>query len=250
MPTALKDPEPMRILRDLIESLPDLPVKKAVMGVFDTAVFTSRWGIASTIKPRSCMPRHAGVKGCGRLEEIPASELAGYSLSENPLEASLGMAAINSALHLDEGDFTEMNAAELLAKKGAGRDVAVVGNFPFLGKIRGVARSLSVVEQNPGPGDLPEGMAGEVLPAAEVVAITSTSLTNHTFESLMSCIKPSAFVMLMGPSTPLSAKLFDHGIHALSGTVVVDEDLMLSYLLQGASYRDLQGVRRVTMMKD
>jgi len=34
------------------------------------------------------------------------------------------------------------------------------------------------------PGDVPAGQADEVLPQADVVALTGTSLINHTFDDL------------------------------------------------------------------
>ncbi|MFO8011204.1 MAG: DUF364 domain-containing protein [Dehalococcoidia bacterium] len=42
------------------------------------------------------------------------------------------------------------------------------------------------------------------MPRADVVAITSTSLINHTFEDLIQLCDANALVIMLGPSTPLS----------------------------------------------
>jgi uncharacterized protein (DUF4213/DUF364 family) len=85
-----------------------------------------------------------------------------------------------------------------------------------------------------------------------VVAITGTSLINHTFEGLVQLCRPEAFVLVLGPSTPLSPLLFHYGVHALSGTVVDDVDEVLRYVEQGATFRQIHhhGVRLLTMCRE
>jgi uncharacterized protein (DUF4213/DUF364 family) len=124
--------------------------------------------------------------------------------------------------------------------------VAVVGHFPFLPRLREAARALWVLEQRPGPGELPATAAPEVIPRADVVAITSSTLINHTLDGLLGLCRSDAFVMLLGPTTPLSAILFDYGIHILSGVRVVDEAALLRTVGEGAIFRQVEGVRRVT----
>jgi len=60
-----------------------------------------------------------------------------------------------------------------------------------------------------------------------VVAITGTSLTNHTLEHLLELCDPKAYIVMLGDTVPLSPVLLDYGVHALSGTRVVDADLAL-----------------------
>jgi len=75
--------------------------------------------------------------------------------------------------------------------------------------VREVAGRLWVLERRPVEGDLPAEMAAEVLPQADVAAITGTSLINHTFEGLMKLCRPDALVIVLGPTAPLSPVLFD-----------------------------------------
>ena len=174
------------------------------------------------------------------------------ALSNSLLEASIGMAAVNSLLEVDERRLKEQNAFALLAEKGAGRDVAIVGHFPFVEELRKVARRLFVLEQHPRQGDLPAHKAQDVLPRCQVIGITGTAFINHTLEELLGLCPADSFVMLVGPTTPLTPILFDHGISALSGSLVVDEEEALRYIAQGATFRQLHrhGIRLVTMTKD
>ncbi|RPJ85231.1 MAG: hypothetical protein EHM13_01745, partial [Acidobacteria bacterium] len=73
-------------------------------------------------------------------------------------------------------------------------------------------------------------------------AITGSTLVNHTLDGLLALASPGAFVILMGPSTPLSPVLFDHGVHVVAGAVIEDEAVAIPALTQGASFRRLPGL--------
>lgn len=56
--------------------------------------------------------------------------------------------------------------------------------------------------------------------------------------------------MILGPSTPLSPLLFQHGIHFLSGARVEDEETAVLTIQQAASLPQVKGVRLLTMKKE
>jgi uncharacterized protein (DUF4213/DUF364 family) len=116
-------------------------------------------------------------------------------------------------------------------------------------KVREVAQTCWVLELSPGPGDLPAERAPEIIPQADVVAITGMTLINGTFEALAALPRPGAFVVVLGPSTPLSPLLFDHGVDAISGAVVVDIPAALAAISQGANFRQVPGKRLLTMAR-
>ena len=87
----------------------------------------------------------------------------------------------------------------------------------------------------------------DLIPQADVVGLTSSALINHTFDGLLSLCRPDAFVVALGPTTPLSPVLFDHGVHVLAGSDVVDEAAALYTIGQGASFREIQGVLRIAL---
>jgi uncharacterized protein len=249
----------MDIVDRLLSSVEqDAPVQQIVVGAFWTAVVLEgsppRCGLASTLHAQETGP-WPPVVDAGRLLDRSGLELAALLRSERILEASIGMAALNALLRLAVRDETlpEVNAEEIIVERGAGRRVAIVGHFPFIERVRTTAAGCWVLELNPGPGDLPASEAAQVLPVADVVALTGTSLLNHTFDELMALCRPGAFVLLLGPSTPLSPVLLETGLAGLSGTRVDEPGRVLRAVAQGATFRQVKrngGLRLLTMLHE
>ncbi|MFH1799311.1 MAG: DUF364 domain-containing protein [Candidatus Omnitrophota bacterium] len=240
----------MKILDDLISPLNlDAPVREIRQGVFHTGVLTRHCGLAATLPKDALRQEPPLVKEAGFLLSKAPRELVKLAYSESILEAAIGMAAINSLIEIDEDSCVELNAAELILEKGEGKRVAIVGHFPFVPKVRQQARELWIIEKNPKRGDFTEADADRLIPRADVVAITGTALTNHTLESLLKLCDPQAYVIMLGDTVPLCPILFDYGVDALSGTKVVDTELALRCVSQGANFRQIKGTRRLTMVK-
>jgi uncharacterized protein (DUF4213/DUF364 family) len=126
-----------------------------------------------------------------------------------------------------------------------------VGHFPFVPRLRPRLGELHVLERNPQEGDLPEQAAPQVLPRAEVVAITGMAMVNHTLEDLLELCAPDAVVLVLGPSTPLSPLLFDCGVDLLCGAVVTAIGPVIRAVAQGADFHQVHrtGVRLVTISR-
>jgi uncharacterized protein (DUF4213/DUF364 family) len=236
------------IMDDLISSLSgDSVVRDVHTCVFWTAVLSKHCGLASTFhEPHAA---HRPVRKTGNLTSLSALELAQYARSENVLEASIGMAAVNSLIDIDEAKCVGENAFDVLARKGRNRNVAIVGHFPWTPELRRIARNLWVIEQRPQEGDLPAQAAEELLPQADVVGITGTSFINHTIDRLLE-LSENSFVVVLGPTTPLSPVLFGCGVDILAGVKVVEPDKTIRSISQGAMFKQVEGVRLVTMAKE
>jgi uncharacterized protein (DUF4213/DUF364 family) len=238
----------MKILDDLIGSLRgDAPVRDLRVGRFWTAVWSRECGLAST--PGTGEHEHGShfIEEAGRLTGRNALELAKLSYSGSPLEAGIGVAAVNSLLEVDEARCVELNAGDLLLERGRGRQVALVGHFPFVPALREAAAHLWVLELHPQEDDVQASEAGAILPQADLVAITGSTLINHTLENLLSLCRRDSFVVVLGPTTPLSPVLFDHGADVISGTRVVDAELAVRCVSEGATFRQIRGIRKLTM---
>ncbi|MBN1220689.1 MAG: DUF364 domain-containing protein [Anaerolineae bacterium] len=240
----------MNILDDLLASLPgeDAPVCTVLVGAHWTMVCSRHCGLASTIighKPHG----HEKVRDAGRLHLKSARELAEYARSDNPLEASLGVAAINSLLEIDEQSAVEINAGDVLLERGRGKNVALVGHFPFIPQLHQVAGQLWVIEQHPAEGEHSAEAATALIPQAEVVAITGTALINHTLDGLLALRQPNALVIVLGPSAPLSPVLFEHGVTLISGARVIDEAAAVRTIGQGATFQQVEGVKLLTLAR-
>lgn len=239
---------------DLLLAQPriDAPVRQVLVGAFWTAVVLEtdppRCGLASTLRAES-HEDGPPVQRPGHLRDHSGRELAEWLRSPRILEASIGMAALNALLDVDEASCTVLNAEEVIVQRGAGKRVAVVGHFPFVPRVRQAAEECWVLELRPRPGDLPAIDAQEVLPQADVVALTGTSLLNQTFDDLIALCRSGAFVVLLGASAPLSPVLLERGVDAVSGTRVVDVPAVLQAVGEGATFRQIPGKRLLTMMR-
>jgi len=241
----------LKILEDLIASLrEDAPVREVLIGPFWTAVWSRACGLASTVMPEEHEHGATFVEGPGELAGRSSLELCQLAFSDSVLEAGIGMAAINSLLDVDEKRCEELNAGQLLIERGRGKRVALVGHFPFVPSLRGAARELSVLELRPRAGDFPAEQAETIVPEADIVAITGSAFVNHTIESLLSLCRPGSLVVVLGPTTPLSPVLFDYRVDVISGTQVIDPLLVLRCASEGAVFRQLRGVRLLTMQRE
>jgi uncharacterized protein (DUF4213/DUF364 family) len=173
-----------------------------------------------------------------------ARELARLAGSNDLLLASVGVAAINSLVPPIAEELEPGNGHRLLAEYGAGRSVALVGHFSFIEELRQQVRELWVLELHPEEGDLPACEAPRILPQADVVAISGSTLVNHTLEDLLALAKGRQ-VVLLGPSSIFSPILFDHGICAVCGAVVRDEEEVLRCVSAGVDFRCSAGIEKV-----
>ncbi|HET7011039.1 MAG TPA: DUF364 domain-containing protein [Anaerolineales bacterium] len=244
----------MTIASEILSTLPDGEILQACIGTHWTAVVArvggeQRCGLASTNEQVQNHSHEAIIPEAGRLEELPARKVAGWVESDVPLRRSLGAAAVNALLPRPPQPWRGLHAVDAIARLGAGKSVALVGHFAFAPKLREQVGRLWILERNPQPGDEPEEAASDLLPQADVIAITGASFVNGSLESLLHHCRPESRVVLLGPSTPFSEVLFRHGVHVLSGAVVESPDPILRAVSQSANFHQLRafGVRLVTV---
>jgi uncharacterized protein (DUF4213/DUF364 family) len=244
------------ILDELFDVCYDGKLINVSIGIHWTSVMAKvegelRCGLSSTVVETH---KHTGkddVPEAGRLEEIPSKNLAKYIKSDTLLLRSIGMATINALLPRFPKSWSDKNADEVIIEKGKGKKVVIIGNFPFIPHIKEIAGTLDVLELMPIRGERPASDAPDVIPQADVVAITGMTLVNYTFDDLLKLCSPKATVLVLGPSTPLHPIMFDHGIELLSGSIVQKIEPVNRMIMQGACFRQIHhaGVRLVTMSK-
>ena len=228
----------------------DTPVDDIVRGIHWTAVVSRLCGLSSTML-RDHSHDHEDTEPI-LLTGKTAVELARLSLSADIEKASLGLAAINSLLPVDLSRCTEVNAADIVFEKGKDKNVSIIGHFPFVDDLKGVAKNLWVIEKWQKSGDYPEEDASLYLPQSDVIAISSTTLINHTLDDLLRLCLKASFVMRLGPTTPMTPVIFDHGIDMISGSLVIDKELALTFIKQGANFRQLKrsgAIKLLTVQK-
>ncbi len=244
----------MKLIDELLTVVPDGKTVSVTIGMHWTAVVIDvagerRCGLASTLM-ESLPHGEVDVPQAGRLEQLSGRELAALAATDNLTLRSIGVAAINALLPPLPERWVERNAEHVIIEAGRGKTVALVGHFPFIANVREQVGQLFVLEKNPGPNEYPADAAGELVPQADVLAVTSMTLLNGTLDGLLALRKPEARVLLLGPSTPLHPLLFEYGVEMLSGVEVTAVDPVLHLIRQGAVFRQVRkgGVHLVTLM--
>jgi uncharacterized protein (DUF4213/DUF364 family) len=230
----------------------DAEVARVCVGAYWTVVQTARGaGMASSLRSEAHLHGHRPVDGAGTLHERSAASLAALLRSDSAPEACVGLAAANALLNGAAEGLTEAKAVDVLCERGAGRVVAMIGRFPFADALREHCDHLWVFERglNRRREDYGEESMEQLLPQADVVAVTATTLLNHTLPSVLAGVRPDAFVMMLGPSTPLTPALFEFGFDILCGTLIDEPEAVLRAVEQGAVTSQIKGVRRVSLWR-
>jgi uncharacterized protein (DUF4213/DUF364 family) len=187
----------------------------------------------------------------GKLQGRAALDLAREALGQNGIRRAVGIAALNALadpcwrrrphpemelrLGIDAFDAAEIRPGER---------VVVVGAFvPFLKALKAMGQPYLVLEQDPAtlkPDELPffrpAGEAAEVLPEADVLLITGTTLINDTLDGLLALARPDARVTMVGPTVGLLPDpLLRRGADVLGSVRIVDPHAFLDILAEGGS---------------
>lgn len=183
----------------------------------------------------------------GSVAGSTARDVAVWLRDWNPYRATVGLATVNALVN--RADNALMDGAQRLHPRGAanlavfehfrprleGRKVVVVGRYPGLDSVLdGI--DVQVLERQPGIGDLPDPAAEYVIPEADWVFLTGTSLINKTFPRLSELAR-DAVTVLMGPSVPWLPLFADYGIDFLAGVTPTDVDRAAVIAAEGGGTR-------------
>jgi hypothetical protein len=182
------------------------------------------------------------------LEGARLADVARLIESDRPADINLGLAAINAGLDPPPAD--SIPAHELIAEWGRNAEVALVGHFPFVDRLRPRVGRLHVLELGPSPIAAKPADWDRILDGCAVLALTATTILTRYMHYFLTQA-PRARIIILGPSTPLSPVLFDYGADCLAGSAVTDPDRVADGLIQGLPFYQLKkgGIRFVSWMK-
>lgn len=233
---------------DLGPALEEIEVKDVRIGLAYTGVLLSEnyGGVACTpLYEFSCCP---ALGFAGSLKGNTADKVLELALSENPLEAAVGIATANALSHmlhdLELKDFpvSDIDILDLIKPEDR---VAMVGYFgPLVPKILKITDKLTVLEKReieaPKTRTLPSEKAREILPASDVIILSASTLANRTFDELLSLQGAAREIVLLGPSAPLyPAPFFERGITAIMGTRIFNPLIMLTVVSEAGGTKKL-----------
>lgn len=238
--------------------LDEIMITRAAFGLFFSGVklSTGQGGLCFTplksIPEAVCCPSSAkAMPLSGKLAGRKASEYLSYIESDNMLKKTLGIAALNalSTLIMEEGG---MDQYELLRSTDAfdildlvpGQKTVVVGALvPVFKKLIKGENEFTILEMDPRTLKgkeldhyLPAERAEEVVPYADLLVITGTTLINNTLDGLLAMAKKGARILVTGPTVSmLPDVLFEHGVTMVGGIIVTDPDAALDIICEAGS---------------
>jgi uncharacterized protein (DUF4213/DUF364 family) len=235
--------EPKRIYELLLDyCVGDAVVDDLMIGLVWTLCRNSRNGLGLAMSPGLATRTLAWP---GSLKGKPLVELAAWILQWDPYQATVAMAAINSCLNSRplpgslvveaDGETANLGVFDYFLPQLLGKNVAVIGHYPGIERYR-EQMQLSVLEKQPVPGDLPDAACEFILPSADWVFLTASSIPNKTFPRLAE-LSGSAQTVLMGPTVPWLPQLHEFGIDYLAGAEITDADALYRTAAEGGGVR-------------
>jgi len=197
------------------------------LGLGYTAVTTSEGGIGLSYTyfgdKKSCMVLNDRID----YESQPASLLLAKIKNDNSLERSMALATINAlnydaALALPEDSDNNVMVDEFKIDRDS--KIAMVGFFgPLVRTFKEKRVSLEILDESRGLG-AKQDFYHKLGNWAEVLMLTSTSILNQSTEEILANVSEKVKTVMLGPSTPMAAKAFEHlPVHMLAGTVPIDK---------------------------
>jgi uncharacterized protein (DUF4213/DUF364 family) len=214
----------------LAGDLDRISVERVAIGLFFTGVKlnTGAAGACATplrsIPEAVCCPSSAmAMPFPGKLRGRQVRDLLRETDAASGIRRAVGVATMNALAdmcwerHATRG--VELRSgvdAYDAAAIQPGENVVVVGAFvPFLKSLKRARQQFTVLEMDPAtlkPDELPyfrpADQADAVLPSADVVLITGTTLVNDTLDHLLGLCRPAARVVVVGPTVGLLPDAF------------------------------------------
>jgi len=181
----------------------------------------------------------------GTLTGKPITDLAAWILEWEPYKATVAMAAINSCINSrslpdsviveHNPEHTNLAVFEYFLPQLYNQNVVVIGHYPGIERYQD-SMQLNVLERQPTAGDLPDAACEFLLPRADWVFLTASSIPNKTFPRLAE-LAGNAKTVLMGPTVPWLPQLHEFGIDFLAGIEVTDAEALYHTAAQGGGVR-------------
>jgi len=207
------------------------------LGLGYTVVVTSDGGIGIAYTyfedKKSCMLLNAAVD----YEDRPASALLEKIKSDSPIERSMALALVNAlnyqnALKLPEDENNDILFEAFKITRGT--KVAMVGYFgPLIKRFEQQEAVLEILDHSRGLGRV-NAFYKKLQNWADVLFLTSTSILNNSTEEILANVHAGVKTIMLGPSTPMVKKAFEHlPVHMLAGTVPTEKENILKAVRHG-----------------
>lgn len=260
------------VLQRLGDDANHLHIERAVLGIFFTGAKLDNGAGGLCATPVKSVPEAVCCPSSARAMPVPgkirgrlATQLLDDLYRPQDLRRALAIAVLNALVEtlwqrdgapasaLD-GDGDAFDAIGLQP----GEQVALVGAFPpYMRFLRKHGQPFHVLEMDPStlkPDELPyyqpAERAPQVVPQADVLVTTGTTLLNGSLDGLLKLLRPGARAAVIGPTATLIPEPYARrGVAIVGGTRVLAIDELLELLAEGGSGYHFFGktVQRVTL---
>lgn len=246
------------IVRTLGPEVERISVERAVVGLFFTGVKLDSGAAGASATPLHsipeavCCPSSAmAMPFPGKLRGRRALDLMQEVHAKSGIRRAVGVAVTNALAEMcwsrqPNPAVDRLSGVDAYDAAGIrpGERVVVVGAFvPFLRALKQARQPFTVLEMDPRtlkadelPYFRPADQAPAVVPAADVVLITGTTLLNDTLEGLLGLCRRDARVVVIGPTVSLMPDAYlRRGVDILGSIRVTAADEFLDVLSEGGS---------------
>ena len=220
-------------LNNFLASINDSRIKRLTIGPYWILV-EAEYGTGLVANPQTKISANSVKEYQKKYSGSSLYQLALHVKSEDLIERAIGCAAINANTNHYGLKLAQDNGLSLPNHKD--EKIVVVGRFPNLEQKLPTA---IVLERNPGPRDLPEHEAPNVIPNCTQLIITASTWVNGSLPSLLK-LAETAHVSLIGPGTPFSPILKQYGLHRLAGFLVQEPEELSRLIQKGAGVRQFK----------
>lgn len=259
-------PEPGMILKETLAELRDrlgdtltgITVDRVSIGIFFTGLKLSNGsgGLCFTpikeIPEAVCCPSSLrALPWSGKFRGRPATDFLDSLFSPSPMKRTIGIAILNA---LSSPFLEEISSIDYSIERGSDAleaieipdeaNVVVIGALvPILMRLKRRGKPFFILEMDPRtlkademPFWVPVEKAKDVIPHADLLVITGTTLLFHSLEPILAYAKPGAEVILVGPTASMIPDaFFRRGVTVMGGDLVTRPDDLLDILSEGGS---------------
>ncbi len=255
-----------KILAETIEAIQDIAsdemgtvaIERAVVGLFFTGVKLSTGHVGACATPVKAIPdavccpssAHA-MPFPGKMRGRRAASFLDEVRQQDGIRRAIGIATMNALAtlcwdrrpHPDVDMEIGVDAFDAAGIR-PGQTVVVVGAFvPFLRELKRRGQPYLVLEQDPATLKADEmpfyrhaTQAPVVVPQADVLLVTGTTLLNDTLDEILAAARPDACKVVVGPTVGLVPDAYLRRGCSVLGTIrVTRADEFIDVLAEGGS---------------
>jgi len=231
-------------LKNRIPNLRDLRIADIRIGLGYTGVQLNDGNAGVCHTPSGKLVCCQKIERAGTISGSAALEIAELANSWKMYEAMIGIATINALSQIilrREGErYLFAENCDIIDQIRIDKEdtVALVGYIrPFVSRIKSAAKNLYILERDlpiVEEEGVPDTACEEIIPKADVVIVTGTSIINGTIDRILELSENAREVAIAGPTASMIPDpLFSRGATITGGIKIINVQRLLQIISEG-----------------